>query len=493
MQRALSLSKQATALSVLQKRQVQQSCNLLPPGPNTVYGLDMVRVLASSQRLYRVTMPISLLWSPGKAIVLHNGAEGEIKSKTHWKLSDGLVDFFQEVKSQLGSIPPKFTYKLEANSSILLSTKAEIEAQVLSNPASCQRLQPLVTPYSRHTSHLRVQWLSSRPRNIYFVKVKSTKSLGAPPCLAKSLPVLSRSFTSVDCMNTEDSLAPTKLSPITEIDTAMSECVKVIGETTKGRKVKELVCDFLCDGRQKWVLVNTVGYSFATHMKAHSEVVAPKLAIDLKFILMPLMVKRKSFRFGLKRDQTPIIQAATPIIEASHEVVTPITRRKTPARRRREEIEARLLPQLAFLHSTVSKYDTICANVQQLKKQEKTDLVAKYGETMWKEVVHCLVSALVTKLQSSTEPQESFGQEQSHMIQRGFLRVIQGDYNFYYVAALSRLHKSLCIPSTVYDFFLTILLSTLISTPLSPSETDAVLKRFQDLRHAICSGNSKLS
>lgn len=493
MQRALSLSKQATALSVLQKRQAQQLCNLLPPGPNTVYGLDMVRVLASAQKLYRVTIPISLVWSPGKAIVLHNGPEGEIKLKSHWKLCDGLADFFQEVKSQFGSIPPKFTYKLEAHSSIILSTRGEIEAQILSNPASCQRLQPWVSAYSRHTSHLRVQWLCSRPRNLYFVKVKSTKSLATPPCLAKSLPALSRSFTNVDCINTEDCLAPTKLSPISEIDTAMNECVKAIGETTKSRKVKELVCDFLCDGKQNWVLVNTVGYSFTTHMKANSEVLAPKLAIDLKFILTPLMVQRKSFRFAFKRETNPLHQAAVPIIETNHEPTTLISRQKTPARKQRIETETKTLPQLAFLHSTVSKYDTICANVQKLKKQEKTDLVAKYGAKLWKEVVSSLVSALVNELLSSTEPQESFGEEQAHMIQRGFLRIIQGDYNFYYVAALNRVHKSLCIPQATFDSFITILFPTLAATPLLPSETDAVIMRFQDLKRAICSGNSKLS
>lgn len=486
MQRALSLTKKAAALSVLQKRQAQQSCNFLPPGPNTVYGVDMIRVLACAQRSYRVTVPISLLWSPGKATVLLNGLDGEIRVKTNSKLRDGFADFLQEVTSQLGSIPLKFTYKLEANSSVLLRSVAEAEAHILSNQACPQRLQPFLTPYHRHTAHLRVQWLSSRSRNVYFVKVKTASLQGTHPCLARSLPALSRSFSNIESLSTDNAVAATKLNPITEIDIAMSECVKAIGETQKGKKMKELVCDFLCDVHQKWVLVNTVGYSFFPHTKAKSELVAPKVSVDLKFILTPLLVHRKPSRISLIPNQLLLNQTIAPVSDTHQEPVTPIFFKKTL----RIDKETKPLPHLTFLHTTVNKFDEICANVQKLKKQEMTNLVEKYGERMWKEVVKSLVSDLLIELNRSTETLESIGDEQTRMIQRGFLRIIQGDYNFYYVTALNRVHKSLNIGSSIYNTFLVVLSATLATIPITPAETSIIVKRFQDLQQAICSGNT---
>lgn len=484
-QRALSLSKKAAAVSVLQKRKAQQSNNFLPPGPNTVYGIDMIRVLACAQRSYHVTVPISLLWNPGKAIVLVNGSDGEIRVKTTSKLRDGFADFLQEVASQLGSTQSKFTYKLEGNSSVLLRSVAEAEAHILSNQACPQRLQPFLAPYHRHTAHLRVQWLSSRSRNVYFVRVKSTSSLGTHPCLARSLPALSRSFSNIESLNTNNVVAATRLNPIAEIETAMSECVKAIGETQKGRKVKELVCDFICDVRQKWVLVNTVGYSFSQHMKAKSELVQ-QTSLDLKLILTPLLAQRKSFRLSIKPNQISLNQTITPVPEARKNPHTPMFLKK-PLRLYKDTTT---LPHWTYLHTTVSKFDEICANVQRLKRQEMANLVEKYGESLWKDVVKSTISDLFTELNSTTEGLESVGNEQASMIQKGFLRIIQGDYNFYYVSALSRVHKSLNITPSMYATFLVVLSAALAATYISPAETTLILKRFQDLQPAICSGNT---
>ena len=148
---------------------------------------------------------------------------------------------------------------------------------------------------------------------------------------------------------------------------------------------------------------------------------------------------------------------------------------------------------MSFLHSAVSRFDEICANVQKLKRSERLDLVQKYGESMWKGVANSLVSAVTDIASNSTGPVESFGEEQIHMIWRGIMRILQGDYNFYYVGALHRIHKSLCIPSRDYDSFLSVLLPTLAATSLSPTDSDIIVSRFVELRRAICSGNSKLS
>lgn len=480
MQRALSLSKKAAALAVSKQRQLQETCTLLPPGPTTESNVDVISLLALLQKPYQVTIPLSLISNSGLVMTLGNHRDGLTRIRSYADIKSALEDFLQEAGNST-SPPIQFAYKITGQSSVFIPDISEAKFQLFSNIDKPQCLQVFLTPYPRRTAYLRVQWLSSRSRNVYFVKVKSGANfLGKPPCLAKSLPYLSRSFSTTPSLTTSSNIAPTRLNPILEIDTAMNEFTRAISDSQKGIKVKELVCDFLLDKRQRWVLVNCLGYSFSSHRQVKSEVIAPKISIDLKFIFMPLLAQNDEFRVSVKQKSlNQTIGKIEPVDESSQVVIkqpTPIKTRKA----------SKSQYQLPFFNKTVTKFDEICANAQRLKKHESIDFVLKYGLKVWKPVVQRLTTDLVKEKYGCKETLESFSEEQVSMIQRGFLRIIQGDYNFYYVAALKRIHIQLCITQRLYDSFLATLSAMMADTPVTAVEADTVLRRFRELRCSIC-------
>lgn len=493
LQRAHTVAKKLAVASVNQKRMADAEGlrALLPPGPTTVHNVDIVRILANATRTYTVRVPITLLWYSGKARVVINAADGAIRVKSAADLKTGLALFFNELplaaqKSQ------KFVVKADGEGASCFATSTETEEFVLAKQSHDLRVQPKIEPVARKTSQLRAHWSQGRTRNVYYAKIEGPMLTKTPPCLARRMQELSRSFTSCEShLSTNKQMMRMRRKPIPDIDWSLSESVRALNDALKPQSVTHILCDFVQDCNTRWVLVSCQGYVYTEHKKAISQVVELKYNIDMNFFLFPLFTKKeilsKKMQAVRMQEDEELHRASVLKERASSTVLQPQQVRRRPLQAKPSK-PLFTFPEIAFINHTVGKYDRMVAGVTKYKEQINAtiDFVARYGDAFWEQALQLLFRAYHADDSVLGRHRDSLNFEEQCTMMRGYKRILQGNYNFYYESVLSAVHSSMEITHSEYEAFLKCTADVLLDVQLHRRDFDIIFKRFRDLRNCIC-------
>jgi hypothetical protein len=128
-----------------------------------------------------------------------------------------------------------------------------------------------------------------------------------------------------------------------------------------------------------------------------------------------------------------------------------------------------------------------------LKESQKAsiDLVGKYGGLeVWKPALHKAYKSLHNNEEIGDYFEEKIGFEQHFAIVNSLLRVLTGDFNFYYKDTVRKIHSKFCIRESHYAIFMMHLEGALAETSVPRCDIAIALQRFKDFGVLICSGTT---
>lgn len=506
MQRAASLTRLASSSKLAQNREVEiaRLTSLLPQTMQTRLTIDLYSLLS---RPLSVPIPPTLIVDGAGLRLVTNKGVTRI-GEAELALGELLVEA-ERWNQERTSRAPQFVYRTAASHPILINHFTEAKAVWLAYTGE-QRLQLYVVPATIQATLLRAHWKRSKRGTVYYIiSSKSADTKGRPrlPSILKHIPELSPSQPqspkpiSSSFVNIKAPLecwAVKRIKPIPDIDKAIQEVVKAVELSfTQGKQaVEELVVDFLPDCRKRWVLLAIKGCTFASAAKAIIENLEQKQTIDLKFILFPLFNQKQDLGQRL-RDLKRREEGAR---RMSFLGINHITSRKSeipiqsttgpagqdsqPCPHSRKSLGK--TQELAF-SKIINNYDEMMGNIKRykLEMQGATNFLQRYGGLeFWEGVLWRLRDRLrrdtvLGDIYTCVNPEED------RTMQRGFQRILEGNYNIYYKQTLMKIHRNLGVTARQFACFLHAFEQVVCVSPVTQEDCGIILKRFKMLESCI--------
>jgi len=506
MQRAASLCRLASSSKLAQNREVEiaRLTSLLPQTMQTRLTIDLFSLLS---RPLSVPIPPTLIVDgAGLRLVTNKGVSRIGDADT--ALGELLVEA-ERWNQERSSRPPKFVYRTADSHPILIGHFAEAKAVWLAHTGE-QRLQLYVVPATIQATLLRAHWKLSKRAAVYYIissKSASTKSKSRLPSILKRIPEFSASQPQspkhiapsfVNIKSPLECWAVKRNKPIPDIDRAIQEIVRTVelGFTQGRQAVEELVADFLPDCRKRWVLLGVKGCTFTSAAKAVIENLEQKQTIDLKFILFPLFNQKQALGQRL-RDIKRREEGAR---RMSFLGVNHITSRKSesPAQSTTGPTGQDPQPcphsrnslgktQEQAFSQIINNYDEMMGNIKRykLEMQGATNFLQRYGGLEFWELVLWRLRDRLRRDAAVGDIYQSINPEEDRTMQRGFKRILEGNYNIYYKQTLMKIHRHLGVTARQYAGFLHAFEQVVCVSPVTQEDCGIILKRFKMLESCI--------
>ena len=485
--------------------------NLLPPGIHTVHNVDFLRVLLAAEQNVSLRVPVSLLNSGQKLVLIKNSDGGQVTFKTFTQTERGLQAFKEEVLKVGPFRPflPKFVHKVASNASTFHAAFEGAAVAWKETVDVPQRLQQYIQPCSKSASLLRVHWKKGRRVPTYYYICQGASKAKTLPTLLTTIKGMDRSFSdthtqSQACVKKSTSnLIVQRLKEIPELNKPLEVCVKMISATLRpGEALAEMVCDFTSSSQHQWVFLSCKGFTLETKLKLVTHTMEQSQIIDLRFLMYPLVANRFLLRQRLKwsnklktiatQQQSEVADIVSTDMECSLmppekaktflDSLTDSEDEKEPRYRKRRIVKA-------LLSQDVSHYDRLVmgSRVYKEESRNKINFVEKYGGAQgWMKLMMEFFTEFHREEDVNILFTENLSVEESGMIVCSLLRVIRGDYNFYYKEALKRVHHRLSIRKSQYAKFLTQMEGAVMRLTDSEEDTKLILLRFKQLEEYIC-------
>lgn len=506
LQRIHRLTTQHCAITYSQKLQTEADriLNLLPPGLNTVHNVDLLRLMLIGEQNAVLRIPVSLLDCGGKYALMKNTEAGVVFVKM-FKDSEKACATFKEEVSRCSGLP-QYVHKC-SSSSASFHTCLDSAVALWTRTSFPQQLQQFIPPMYKSPCFLRVHWsrMWSKPR-CYLITRGSPLHPNSMPSILTAGKSMGRAFS-----NPPDSgyglfgqdikgLSVQKMRKGPELRKELETCVRVLGCSLRaGLGLREMVCDFKPTAGRKWIFLKCQGYTVETRMKVNTSFFEQHETVDLRFLMYPLVANRFLLRNRLKwsnKLKTIATQQAQQVVSfvsneecvlASESSVQSLTEprsedRNTPTARKRVVVKT-------LLAKGVLAYDRLVQGSREFKEEQKakTNIMERCGgEAVWKQHIHGFFLQFHASKDIASLFTENLGIDEANMITCSLLRVIRGDYSFYYKEALKKMHHRLHISTQIYDLFLLELHKHLTALTDSKEEASMVLRRFQQLKEYIC-------
>ena len=507
MQRAASLCRLASSHKLAQNREVEiaRLTSLLPQSMQTRLTIDLYSLLS---RPVSVPVPPTLVaGGAGLRLVTSKGVSriGEVET--------ALGELWAEAErwnQERASGFPLFVYRTAASHPILISDFTEAKAVWMSQ-ADEQRLQLYIVPATIQATLLRAHWKHSKKGAIYYIvssrTANSMKNKTRLPSILKRIPELSASqphspkHITPSFVNIKSPLAcwaVKRTKPIPDIDRAIQEVIRLVEFSyTQGKQaVEELVVDFLPDRRKNWVLLSIKGCTFTAAAKAIIESLEQKQTIDLKFILFPLFNQKQDLGQRLrdiKRREEGARRASFlgmhHITSRKSETQTQSAAGPTDQDTQPSHISRKSLgktQELAF-SKIINNYDEMMGNIKRykLEMQGATNFLQSYGGIEFWEAALWRLRDRLRRDAVLGEVYQCVNPEEDRTMQRGFQRILEGNYNMYYKQTLMKIHRHLGVTTKQFACFLHAFEQIICVSPVTPEDSSIILKRFKMLENCI--------
>jgi len=505
LQRIHRLTTQHCAITYSQKLQTEADriFNLLPPGLNTVHNVDFLRLLISAVPTVVLRIPVTLLDCGGRYALLRN-SEADVVTVKLFKDSEKACAAFEEAIHCSALL--QYVHKSVASPVSFHSTLQSALA-LWTGTSSQQQLQQYIPPVYKSPCCLRVHWSRAWPKpRYYFITSGSVMPSNGLPFLLTAGKSLGRAFS-----NPSDSgcdvfgqdfkgFKVQKMRKGPELRKELETCLRVLNSSLRpALGLREVVCDFKPTAGRKWVFLKCQGYTVETRMKLSTSFLEQHRVIDLRFLMYPLVANRSLMRSRLKwsnklktiatqqAQQTVSVAPDEECVIGSESSVLSHTEprsedRNSPTARKRVVVKA-------LLAKGVVAYDRLVQDSRQFKadQQNKANVAERCGgEALWKQHIGAFFQQFQTTKEASDFFAENLSIDEASMITCSMLRVVRGDYNFYYKEALKKVHHRLKIPAPTYSLFLSGLHKYLETVTECQTEAAVVLRRFQQLQEYIC-------
>jgi len=460
LQRVQKLIVQKNSAKYSQKAESDASriWHLLPPGQSTQLSVDLLGLVATEPA--SLLIPITLLYSASLSVLLRTGDSGQVVSRTFGDEARALQAFQDEVH-RAGTLRPnlpQFAHKLESGPSSLHVTFDSAALLWRSNSGKSQRLQQYIQPASKQSTLLRVHWQRAKKAPVYyFISQRGTGKPQQLPSLLAKVVRLERSSSEPDIQDSKppsgSTLVVQRAREMPELTAPLAECARVLdGSLRRGQQVTEMVCDFAAGVQRKWVFLRCAGFTFSTRKRPVSQLLAQNRTIDVRFLMYPVVANRYALKRRLRWNNTLQSIAVqhkeeiTHISTASEEcgVLGPS---KTQSYLDLPDLESEESKAEGLVESLVardlSQFESLLRSSQQYKveSRNKVDFVELCGGPLvWLLPLRRAVLAFQQDGRVRELFQEQMGPEAADMKACTLLRVLKGDYSFYYKEALRKTH-----------------------------------------------------
>lgn len=503
-----------SSLSLFHKQtaEAESVFNLLQPGHNTCLKVDLMRIIADWGESCCLRIPATVLSRPNEVILMKNSPSGQVISKAFPNIKTAASALSKEVgkKSLLKPFFPRFLHKSYNSRASLLSSASEIPPLWLSTVPSPQFAQQFIQPFTKSASLVRAHWRANRQIATFYFLSRGPVRRNTKPCITSQIPDLgmTRSFSEampreveVCITRASSNLVVQKTRAIPELDKSIGEVVKVLNATLgKGGKVMEMVCDFVCDSQHQWVLLACKGFVFHKKGEIRFRTLEQAPDPDFRFLMYPL-VARKTL---IKQRLAGKLRAASVLFNRRDAVMgtlahpeghlkpeSPDSSPHLPPTEPKEESSPCPAPMLEreILSREVGRLEKLLQGSRKYKQVLKNtlDVVQKYGGiSRWQPMLQSLYSSFYSSPTITVYFEEQVGFEECAHMLNVILRIVKGDYNFYYKEALRRLHTKHSISKFHYQFFLTNIRRMMEDAGISHGDIETVMERFTDLEEYIC-------
>lgn len=519
LQRANYIATRTRSIAFEQKvqSQVERVFNLLKPGHNTVYNVDLMRTLKTAQWSVALRIPVTLLSEGDGAVLLKTNEQGYVAARHFPDAAKGVQSFLEEVGKTLAARPylPRFVHKHRGEPCTFHSDADSAVAAWTAAAHSDHRLQQYVQPHSKSTSLLRVLWRDAKTAVYYSITHGPSAGKGLPS-LATKTNIINRSFSEPFLLesrarikNSTSNLIIQRLNPIPEVSHALDTCVKLLNSTLRvDQRVVEMVCDFTPDLRHEWVCLGCEGFTFQSRLRELTATIKQNEVMNLQCLMFPL-VTRKSVVYSrlhwsnklksiAQRQRVDFVSVA----EDTHECVMPqqvdYSAMESPIEENcvgtadRPRVKKKVIVE-SLLRRDVSTYDKMVQEYRAYKEENssKVNIIEKHGGLdVWKRKLREFMAIMEKTSELSDLYNENIGVEESDMIICGLLRVVRGGYNFYYKEALRRVHCRMSISAAKYALFLSLIRGVLMEITQNEVDSMIVLRRLEQLKPFICQESS---
>jgi hypothetical protein len=264
--------------------------------------------------------------------------------------------------------------------------------------------------------------------------------------------------------------------------------------------VSEAVFDFIPDSQRQWVLLGCKGYCFLDRKKLVTQVLEPQEPINGRYLMYPVVARKEETREKLHEKEARTLKkcytsVGTAAFKPQISKTSPASQKSSAQFAVKSSLPTHIPPSIEYqiLSRDVSCYDRLIGNSRLHKEtqQASIDLVGKHGDVeMWKPAVHKAYKSLHDNGEITDYFVERMGFEQHFAIVNSLLRVLKGDFNFYYKDTLVKIHRKFCIPKSHYAIFMMHLEAELMDTAIPRCEIAIALKRFRAFEMLICCGSS---
>ena len=487
LQRVSALAKHRSSLRLQQMRQFQHehvAC-LLPQGSHTRVCVDVLYLLAASPKQWKLRVPWTLLSKADCLAVVRTDKHGKV---TVDKVNQCRVIKALEKEFALGAASfslkfPKFIHKCASSQLRLLFTLSDIEETWRNHILEVQRIQEFISPPHSTVSLTRVHWKQSCRRGLYYVLHHNSKSRSQHSShqVSKSLANLSEIGAESDefVVNAKASnIVSVKRSKADPQLDCMAEEVAALLESSickNNERIEEIVCDFVYDWKGRPVLLSCEGYTFKAVKQSFARQVMPVFASEngLAETQGEYVEEEKSRSRSVIAKRNSLVKLALPPV---------ITLLKQPS------------PKPDFHHthtyltSITFSYDSLLSKLHTYKEDLKISInfVDKYGgPAFWSPILHT-VGEIFRSDQKLKRYYEHLNFEEGSMLQRGYQRILEGNYNLYYKRSMTRVHMGKGIDIEAFHAFVENVGAALDGYPIEMEDIKTIIKRFRSFESCIC-------
>ena len=479
------------------------------------------------ERPISLRIPATLLSEGGHSILLRTSSTGQVLSQkfSHFDLAFSSLRHHALQSSHRKAHFPLFVHKsVSGLATFHRDSDSAISAwKAISDQP--HRLQQFIQPFSKSVTLVRAHWKATKNvATFYFISHgpgtgKSHPSLATH--MSNSMSLGSGEAFHACVSRSSANLIVQKSKSIPELDYTIGECVRLLSCSLKdNQRIVELVCDFVSDWTHQWVLLDCKGYRFRTKGKIKTETLAPKHEIDLNYLMFPLVARKAAIKKKINRTlllgtiatkrRMSIVGAETTeggykpgrdiaLLGASSllDITTILadgassfnTRETEPSTQGNLSTSAISDMHSSLLTRDVHKFESLVKGSQVYKEEIRrtVDMVAKHGgEDVWRPLLITGLNKLVATTGISVYFEEQLGVEECHMMVSGLLRVLRGNYNFYYKEALRRLHQRKGVTVEHFQVFITGLEGVVRDAQINAGDAAIVVKRFKSMEEYIC-------
>ena len=280
-----------------------------------------------------------------------------------------------------------------------------------------------------------------------------------------------------------------------DLDPAMAAIVRILrSELKRKATISELVCDFAQDQAARWVFLCCQGLAFQPARQLLAVTIAPQLPINSGFLLYPVAAQTKEVADRLNWNTklhdiatqqhlswTGFLRTGKEYSELPQE-----SKREDEPQRKTSPQKSRLVEEV--ISREVDRMDLLLCRSRASRTQaaERLNFVEKYGGgKSWEPVVYAALLKFYRHDDIEGFVLEGMSPDQMLLVSNSVMRVLRGEYNFYYKEILRKVHQNYTISPHHFQILLQVLAEA-VSPICSPEHTEAILQRFKEFKPYIC-------